>query len=72
MDKKTETTITGKCRVLGSRVWGVEGMEKTMETTMMGYIGTTVRIHSFIPSQPKVRLTLLGSLSFGAPYFDYN
>ena len=33
-----------------------------METTMMGYIGTTVRIHSFIPSQQKVRLTLLGSL----------
>ena len=25
-----------------------------METTIMGFIGTTVRIHSFIPSYPKV------------------
>ena len=24
-----------------------------METTTMGYIGTTIRIHSLIPSQPK-------------------
>ena len=30
-------------------------MEKKMETTMMEYIGTTMRIHSFIPSLPKVR-----------------
>ena len=28
-------------------------MEKKMETTIMGYIGTTIRIHSFIPSSPK-------------------
>ena len=33
---------------------GCERMEKTMETTTMGYIGTTLRIHSFIPSYPKV------------------
>ena len=34
---------------LGFRV-GNEGMEKIMETTtIMGYIGTTIRIHSFIP-----------------------
>ena len=33
---------------------GNERMEKTMETTTMGYIGTTLRIHSFIPSYPKV------------------
>ena len=25
-----------------------------METTM-GFMGTTIRIHSFIPSEPKVR-----------------
>ena len=31
-------------------------MEEKMETTIMGYIGTTMRIHSFIPSQPKVGL----------------
>ena len=30
---------------------GNEGMEKTMETTIMGYIGTSIRIPSFfIPS----------------------
>ena len=29
---------------------GNQGMEKKMETAIMGYIGTTVRIHSFIPS----------------------
>ena len=28
-------------------------MEKTMETTLMGYIGTTTKINSFIPSQLK-------------------
>ena len=27
---------------------GNEGMEKKMETTIMGYIGTTIRIHSFL------------------------
>ena len=33
-------------------VWlaGNEGKEKKMETAVMGYIGTTMRIHSFIPS----------------------
>ena len=25
---------------------GNEGMEKNMETTIMGYVGTTIRIHS--------------------------
>ena len=28
---------------------GNEGLEKHMETTTMGYIGDTTRIHSFIP-----------------------
>ena len=41
MEKKMETTMG---------FFGVEGIEKKMETTTMGYIGTTVRIHSFIPS----------------------
>ena len=27
-----------------------QGMEKNMETTLRGYIRTTIRIHSFIPS----------------------
>ena len=31
-------------------------MEKRMETTIMGYIGTTVRIYSFIASSPKASL----------------
>ena len=25
-----------------------------METTIMGYVGITIRIHSFLPSEPKV------------------
>ena len=29
---------------------GGEGIGKNMETTIMGYIGTTIRIQSFIPS----------------------
>ena len=29
---------------------GNEGMEKKMEITIMGYMGTTIRIHYFIPS----------------------
>ena len=38
-----------------SGLWlaGNEGIEKKMETTettTMGYIGTTIRIHPFIPS----------------------
>ena len=28
-------------------------MEKKLENTVMGYTGTTVRIHSFIPSSPE-------------------
>ena len=28
-------------------------MEKNMETIIMRNIGTSIRIHSFIPSQPK-------------------
>ena len=29
-----------------------------METTMMGYIGTALRIHSFISSKPKAKKDL--------------
>ena len=32
---------------------GNEGMEKNMETIVVGYTGTAKGIHSFIPSQPK-------------------
>ena len=51
---------------LGFRVWGLgfmihgpysyiwlagnEGLEPKVETVIVGYIGTTIRIHSFIPS----------------------
>ena len=27
-------------------------MDKKMETTIIGYAGTTIRIHSFLPSSP--------------------
>ena len=37
-------------------------MKKNLETTIMGCIGTTIRIHSFIPRQQKVSL---GSRSLG-------
>ena len=37
------------------RLAGNEGMDKKMETTITGCIGTTLRIHSFIPSYPWVR-----------------
>ena len=36
----------------------VLGSEEKTETTIMDCIGTTVRIHSFIPSEPKVSLKL--------------
>ena len=35
-------------------------MEKKMETTILGYRGTTLRIHSWIPSSSKVSLGLMG------------
>ena len=36
---------------MGFRVWGGnEGMDKNMGMTTMGNVGTTIRIHSFIPS----------------------
>ena len=37
-------------------------MGQKMETTIMGYIGTTTWIHSFIPSYPKVSRSLLEAL----------
>ena len=38
--------------MIGFRVLlaGNEGMEKKIETTIMGYLGITTKIHSFIPS----------------------
>ena len=35
-------------------------MEKRIETTIIYYIGTTIRIQSFIPSYSKVRFRVLG------------
>ena len=48
MEKNMETTIMG---YIGFRV----RMEKKMESTGMGYTQTTIRIHSFIPSEPNGR-----------------
>ena len=39
--------------VTGLWLAGNEGMKKKMETTMMGYLETTVRIHSFLPTLTK-------------------
>ena len=59
-----EPMMCGRVRVQGSRFPGFrvecgypflaygqpgKGMDKKMETTIVGYIGITVRIHSFIP-----------------------
>ena len=43
--------------MLNTGLWlaGNEGMGKKMETPTMGYIGTTIRIHSFIPSYNNQR-----------------
>ena len=34
-----------------------------MESTVMGYIGTAMRIHSFIPSWPKARKSMFPSIA---------
>ena len=46
--------MTDKSRLRSLTLDGNEGMEKNA-TTILGYIGTTIRIHSFISSQLKVR-----------------
>ena len=47
MEKEMETGCIGI-----TYLWlaGNEGVEKTFEATIIGYIGTTTRIHSFSPS----------------------
>ena len=39
---------------------GSEGIEKKMDSPIMGYIGATIRIHPFIPSEAKGRQCLTG------------
>ena len=41
---------------------GNEGLEKKMETAIMGHLGTTISIYSSIPSQPSRKS---GFLAFG-------
>ena len=50
---------------------GNEGMEKKMETIIMGYIGITTRIHSFIPSYPihYSRVAQSQAMEISAPLF---
>ena len=45
-----ESTSSGFRAFTGPWFAGHEGMKKNVETTIMGYIRTTVRIQSFIPS----------------------
>ena len=40
-----------------------------METTIMDFIGTTMRIHSYIPSEPKVSLRAQGKFEVEGPGF---
>ena len=51
MEKNMETIIMGYIG-LGLKVWK-EWKTKWKLLILMGYIGTTIRIHSFIPTQPK-------------------
>ena len=48
---------------------GNEGMEKKMETTIMGYTAVTTRIHSFIPSYPiyYLRVAQSQAIAISAP-----
>ena len=46
LEKKMETILMG---CTGLRVLGL-GLAGKVETIIMGYIGTAIRIHSFIPS----------------------
>ena len=48
----TLSPTLGRRDRLSSGLWlaGNEGMERNMETAILGYIGITIRIHSFIPS----------------------
>ena len=49
---KIKRKMKWKLGVYRGCLWlaGNEGMQKILETTIMGYMGTTIRIHSFIPS----------------------
>ena len=53
MEKKMKATIKcrGSIRGYVGVIWGY--MEKKMEVTIMGFIGTTMIILSFNPSHPK-------------------
>ena len=59
--------------LIGFRAWCLEFRRNEKEsgkTAMMGYMGTTIRIHSFILSYPKGRITKLFSRSFGTEDAD--
>ena len=42
--------LFGHVGIPGLRLAVNEGLEKEMETTIMGYMGISIRIHSFTPS----------------------
>ena len=56
MEKRMETTISGLCKetIIPGFLGG---------NSMMGFIGTTIRIHSFILSKPKARVWSVESSS---------
>ena len=52
-------------------------MERNMETSRMGYIGTAIRIHSVIPDKPKAVLgqsscSTMGKLPSQKPHMSYS
>ena len=61
--KDNEMETGGGGVVYRGYLWlaGNEGTQQKTETAIpiLGYIGTTIRVHSFIPSSPNQRLGML-------------
>ena len=55
-----ETTVGFRVYGLPSVSWN-EAMEKTMDSTILGYMRATLGIHSFIPSQAQLSTGKQGS-----------
>ena len=60
-DERAPGNSESLCGYSGLWSAGNDGMEKEMETTFLGYTGTTIRIHSFIPRKPKASIWLKAS-----------
>ena len=57
--RKITWKMTWNLGVYRGYLWlaGNGGLENEKETTVMGYTGTAIRIHFFVPSEPKAHST---------------